>query len=123
MRPEYQGVDLDIFRRPGVPRLREPQPWPNSRWPIPQQEGEPAAHRMGKPLPPVFATALPPIGLSGALRTYAYRYNDDRPTRWLLLLAADRLENAAHRLQRLTFNSFPRNVRRFQRLSRRLNRR
>ena len=31
-RPEYWGVDLDPARRPGVPMMRDPQPWPNTRF-------------------------------------------------------------------------------------------
>lgn len=41
---------------------------------------------------PVFGTALPPRGLSGALRTRAYAIPEHRARHWLLLLVADRVD-------------------------------
>jgi hypothetical protein len=41
---------------------------------------------------PVFSTALPPRGLSGALRRLAHRVPDHRATHWLILLLADRID-------------------------------
>lgn len=85
------GVDLDASRRPGVPRFREPKPWPNARWPIPRQQGKPSASIRGK-VTPVFSTALPLHGLSGAVRRFAYRRPDTHPVHWLALLLGDRVE-------------------------------
>jgi len=83
------GVDLDPKRRPGTPRFRKPERWPNARWPIPQQQGEPSAALHGK-VTPVFGTAVPLAGVSGAVRRLAYRISDHRASHWLLLLAGDR---------------------------------
>jgi hypothetical protein len=102
-RPPYWGIDLEPARRPGVPRMREAQPWPNTRFPPERQAGTPAAPRHGRPnksLPPVFGTSCPPHGLSGAIRTAAYRLPDHYPTHWLLLMLGDRVESWGTRVRR-----------------------
>jgi hypothetical protein len=48
----------------------------------------------------VFGTARPPRGLSGAVRSLAYRIPQHRASRWLLLLAGDRLDVLESRLAR-----------------------
>jgi hypothetical protein len=103
-RPSYWGVDLDPERRPGVPRMREPQPWPNTRYPPERQPGRPAVpkhNRPNKPFPPVFGTAVPLHGLSGAIRELAYRLPDHRPSHWLLLMLGDRVDSWGMRLRRV----------------------
>jgi hypothetical protein len=103
--PAYWGVDLDPTRRPGVPKLRkDPRPWPNARYPIERQPGEPSAPKHGrpnKPMPPVFGTAVPLHGLSGAIRRVAYRYPDHRPRHWLLKMLGDRVDSWEARAPRL----------------------
>lgn len=100
MRPieEIKGVDRDISRRPGYRIHRPVGPWPHSRIPPSRQPGEPAVPR---PPTPVFGTACPPGGLSGIIRTRAYRHPDHEASRWLLLFLADRVEATAPRLRRL----------------------
>jgi hypothetical protein len=103
-RPEYWGVDLDPSRRPGVPMMREPQPWPNTRFPPERQPGEPTVPKHGrpnKPMPPVFGTAVPLKGLSGAIRKLAYSYPDHYPNHWLLKMLGDRVDSWSHRARRL----------------------
>jgi len=39
----------------------------------------------------VFGTTVPPSGLSGALRRYAFRYSEGHYLHWLLLIFADRI--------------------------------
>lgn len=41
---------------------------------------------------PVFGTAQPPRGASGRLRRWAYSIPETRARRWMLLLAADRVD-------------------------------
>lgn len=48
--------------------------------------------RPGKPMPPVYGTAVPLHGLSGLIRKAAYRYPDHVPAHWLLLLLGDRVD-------------------------------
>jgi hypothetical protein len=104
LRPPYAGVDLDPARRPGVPRMRkDPRPWPNTRFPPERQPGDPSAPRHGrpnKPTPPVFGTAVPPRGLSGAIRELAYRLPDHYPSHWLLLMFGDRVDSWSNRIRR-----------------------
>lgn len=103
-RPPHWGVDLDPSRRPGVPMQRQPQPWPNTRFPPEPQHGKPASPLHGRPnkkMPPVFGTAEQPHGLSGMVRRWAYRYPDHTPRHWVLLLLGDRVESWTRRLRRV----------------------
>jgi hypothetical protein len=108
--PPGAGVDLDPARRPGVPREREPRPWPHTRYPPVRMEGEPAVSlhgRPGKRMPPVFSTALPLRGVSGRIRALGYRYPDHRLRHWLLILAGDRVESAGARITGLARMAAP----------------
>lgn len=103
-RPAHWGVDQDRGRRPGVPKLRSPQPWPHTRFPPEPQQGRPSVPLHGRPnkrMPPVFSTALPPRGLAGLVRRLAYRYPDHLPRHWLLVLLGDRVDSWTRRLGRL----------------------
>ncbi len=98
--PPVEAVDLDPANRPGVPRERDPRPWPNSRPQPARMRGEPATPRHGrpgKPMTPVFSTANPPRGLSGLIRRAAYRLPDHYTNHWLLLLLADRVQSWTRR--------------------------
>ncbi len=49
-------------------------------------------HSLGRPGgTPVFGTSVPPSGLSGALREWAFRYPEGDLRHWSLLLMADRV--------------------------------
>lgn len=39
----------------------------------------------------VFGTSVPPSGLSGAIRRYAFKHSEDRYRHWLPLILADRI--------------------------------
>lgn len=39
----------------------------------------------------VFGTSVPPSGLSGAIRRYAFRHSEDRYRHWIPLIMADRV--------------------------------
>jgi hypothetical protein len=99
-----EAADADPANRPGVPNERSPQPWPNSRFPIERMRAQPSVprhDRPGKPMPPVYGTAVPLHGLSGAIRKAAYRYPDHVATHWLLLLLGDRVDAMGTRAWRL----------------------
>lgn len=88
------GVDLDRNNRPGVPFYKSPAPLEGAYWDQPPPQ-PPELRRLRPELPrvtPVFGTAQPPQGLSGALRRMAYTLPDHRLRRWMLLLAADRVD-------------------------------
>lgn len=93
------GIDGDPAARPGVPREWQEGWDPGARWPAPaRQGGVDSIGRSGERIPtPVFGTAQPAHGLPGALRRAAYRIPEHRASRWMLLLAADRLDAAGHR--------------------------
>jgi hypothetical protein len=89
------GADLDPADRPSVPRERldlvigTPGDLP------PQQPGGAGRERSieHERLTPVFGTAQPLHGLSGAIRRYAYaRFSEGRAAHWLLLVLGDRVE-------------------------------
>jgi hypothetical protein len=103
-RPPWAGFDLDPARRPGVPKERTPAPWPHARFPPARMEATPSApthDRKGKPMPPVFGTAVPLHGVSGLLRKAAYRYPDHVTRHWTMLLLADRVDAWGLRTRRL----------------------
>jgi len=95
------GVDLGPAARPGVPREGNAR---DARWrgelPEPQR-GAALLSRSGVRTPtPVFGTAAPARGLSGAVRRLAYGIPEHRAGRWALLLVADRIDVVEHRATR-----------------------
>jgi hypothetical protein len=90
------GVDLDPADRPSVPKLQLDPGRTGAHWDFPerQQEERPRErsieHRF---LTPVFGTAQPTRGLSGAIRKLAYaRWSEAQTAHWLALIAADRVD-------------------------------
>ena len=90
------GADLDPKDRPSVPKLQYDENLSGAHWEFPDRQPENWArersieHRF---LTPVFGTAQPPKGVSGAIRKMAYaKYSEGRAAHWLLLLAADRVD-------------------------------
>lgn len=106
------GADLDPKDRPSVPRLQFDPNLSGARWELPEQQPEkwPRERSIehGR-LTPVFGTAQPPKGVSGAIRKFAYkRFSEGRAAHWLLLIAADRVEAAgAHVIALLTLRPDP----------------
>jgi hypothetical protein len=89
------GADLDPAMRPAVPKERTPQRFVDVHWDRiePQRSrGVEVLHSTERPgLTPVFGTAQPPSGLSGLMRRAAYKQSENDIRRWMLLLAADRV--------------------------------
>ncbi|WP_314427229.1 hypothetical protein [uncultured Microbacterium sp.] len=53
-------------------------------------------------MPPVFGTAQPLHGLSGAIRRFAYdHFSETKNTRWLLLVVGDRVESVGAHVRSL----------------------
>ena len=96
------GADLDPADRPSVPRERL-QPDTGAHWDLPDPQPELAPRERSiehARLTPVFGTAQPLHGLSGAVRRHAYdRYSEGRLAHWLLLIAGDRLDAAESRVR------------------------
>lgn len=92
------AADAAPGSRPGVPReRRDPDLLPHGELAEPQPHAEVLSDAGLRTRTPVFGTAQPARGLSGAVRRAAYRLPEHRPTRWVLLLAADRLDVLEHR--------------------------
>jgi hypothetical protein len=87
------GIDLDPADRPSYPKeIATDLPVP---WDFPERQ-QPRGFREKstehKFLTPVFGTAQPLHGLSGAIRRYAYTFSEARTAHWLLLMAGDRVD-------------------------------
>ncbi len=90
------GVDLDPADRPSFPRERFDPDLNGAHWEFPERQPErfPRERSIEHAfLTPVFGTATPLKGASGAVRRYAYRYGEARTAHWLLLIAADRVDS------------------------------
>lgn len=98
------GADLDHKDRPSVPKeLPADRERSGAHWVFPERQPEKwprersIEHQM---LTPVFGTSCPPKGLSGAIRKYSYKkYSEARAAHWLLLLAADRVDEVESTLR------------------------
>jgi hypothetical protein len=90
------GVDSDPADRPSVPKLEFRDDLTGAHWEFPDRQPEKWPRERSiehKFLPPVFGTAQPPKGLSGAIRKFSYaRYSEGRAAHWLLLMLADRVD-------------------------------
>jgi hypothetical protein len=90
------GVDSDPADRPSVPKLEFRDDLTGAHWEFPDRQPEKWPRERSiehKFLTPVFGTAQPPKGLSGAIRKFSYaRYSEGRAAHWLLLMLADRVD-------------------------------
>jgi len=96
------GVDLSPTDRPSFPKEIVAQT--GAHWDFPERQPElmprerSTEHRF---LTPVFGTAQPLKGLSGAIRRYAYTFSEGQTAHWLLLLLGDRVDVAESRVSAL----------------------
>jgi hypothetical protein len=90
------GVDLDPKDRPSVPELQFRDDLSGAHWEFPERQPEKWPRERSiehKFLTPVFGTAQPPTGLSGAIRRFSYAtYSEGRAAHWLLLILGDRVD-------------------------------
>lgn len=106
------GADLDPAVRPSYPKERRdlalgapPGTLPDRQ---PGAEGRERSIEHGM-VPPVFGTAQPLHGVSGAIRRFAYdRFSEGKATHWLLLILGDRVEAAGAHVRSL-FSRHPDN--------------
>lgn len=90
------GADRDPADRPAFPR-EQPGIETGAHWEPPEQQPTHGIRRERsvehERLTPVFGTAQPLHGLSGAIRRYAYdRYSEGQAAHWLLLVIGDRVD-------------------------------
>jgi hypothetical protein len=99
------GVDLDPADRPSYPRLRYDPDATGAHWRFPERQ--PGAENRERSVEhafvtPVFGTAQPLHGVSGAVRRLAYRrYSEGRLAHWLLLVVGDRIDAGGAHLRSL----------------------
>ena len=90
------GVDLDPKDRPSVPMLQHQEGLSGAHWTFPDRQPErwPRERSIEHAfVTPVFGTAQPPKGLSGAIRKLSYaRFSEARLAHWMLLVVADRVD-------------------------------
>jgi hypothetical protein len=89
------GADLDPADRPSYPKLQYPADT-GAHWDFPErQPGAEGRERSVEHafVTPVFGTAQPLHGLSGAIRRLAYaRFSEGRLAHWMLLIVGDRVD-------------------------------
>jgi hypothetical protein len=99
------GADSDPKDRPSVPKLEFQDDLSGAHWEFPERQPEKWPRERSiehGTLTPVFGTAQPPTGLSGAIRRFSYaRYSEGRAAHWLLLMLADRVDAVENHLKSL----------------------
>jgi hypothetical protein len=89
------GADLDPADRPSHPKLQYPADT-GAHWDFPDRQpgAEGREHSIEHAfVTPVFGTAQPLHGVSGAIRRLAYaRFSEGRLAHWLLLIVGDRVD-------------------------------
>jgi hypothetical protein len=99
------GADLDPADRPSVPRARFDPTLSGAHWEHPERQPEKWPRERSvehTQLPPVFGTAQPLHGPSGAIRKFAYaKYSEGQAAHWLLLIAGDRIDTLENGLRSL----------------------
>lgn len=92
---EGWGADLDHSNRPGYPMERIPPRDIGVHWDEPPQQRETVEILVSKERPRItriFSSKLPPKGLSGRLREYAFTFTEADSRHWAILLFADRVD-------------------------------
>ncbi len=89
------GADLDPADRPSSPKLQYPAD-SGAHWDFPDRQPGSAGREHSIEhafVTPVFGTAQPLHGLSGAIRRLAYaRFSEGRLAHWVLLVLGDRVD-------------------------------
>ncbi|AWH86565.1 hypothetical protein HYN59_16265 [Flavobacterium album] len=89
------GIDADLKNDPTYPiKRRTDEERFGYTWERPAQQArdvEILTSTERNNLPAVFGTTLPPSGLSGAIRRFAFKYSESDYAHWLPLMLADRV--------------------------------
>ena len=87
------GVDMNPADRPSYPKEKFEETGAHWDFPVRQRvNGFREKSTEHKFLTPVFGTAQPLRGVSGAIRRYAYTFSEGQTAHWLLLMAGDRVD-------------------------------
>lgn len=89
------GIDADLKNDPTYPmKKRTDEERYGYSWERPKQQTESVeilTSTERNNLPAVFGTTLPPSGLSGMIRRFAFKYSESDYAHWLPLMLADRV--------------------------------
>ena len=88
------GVDADKSVRPNYPMWKIPKQGTGAHWKVPEQQPNfRDFYSIERPGPTrVFGSSVPPSGLSGLIRKYAFKkFSESHWEHWLLLMFADRI--------------------------------
>lgn len=89
------GIDRDPKNDPTYPmKTRTDEEIKGYTWERPEQQPEKVEilKSVERPnIPAVFGNTIPPSGISGALRRFAFKYSESSYGRWLPLIVADRV--------------------------------
>jgi len=89
------GIDADLKNDPTYPmKNRTDEERYGYTWQRPEQQPDSVeilTSTERKNLPAVFGTTLPPSGLSGMIRRFAFNYSESDYAHWLPLMLADRV--------------------------------
>lgn len=92
---EGWGIDADTENEPTWPmRRRTGEEHEGYSWERPPQQplGVEVLHSLERPnVTAVYGATVPPSGISGAIRRFAFRYSEGTYAHWLLLVMADRV--------------------------------
>jgi hypothetical protein len=105
------GVDADPENDPTYPmKHRNNGEQQGYSWPRPPQQtaSVEVLHSNERPnLSAVFGTAMPPRGLSGMIRRFAFKYSESSYGHWLPLMLADRVNEVEGIVEDLMHGHFP----------------
>jgi hypothetical protein len=104
------GVDADYKEEPGRQFIDGSKSVDGESWePPPQQLSvKEILHSNERPRKTaVFGTTLPPRGLSGTIRRFAFKYSESKLQHWLLLLLADRINVVEGTIEDITKGHIP----------------
>lgn len=105
------GIDADPRNEPTYPnRHRTGAEHDGRSWPRPTQQvlDHEVLRSIERPsYPAVVGNSVPPTGLSGMIRRFAFRYSENEYRHWLPLLAADKINVVEGLIQDLTHGTLP----------------
>lgn len=105
------GIDIDRENDPTYPiKHRTNEEHAGNTWERPTQQQESVevlSSNERNNLPAVFGTTLPPSGVSGVLRRFAFRYSESDYLHWLPLMLADRINVVEGRIKDLAHGHVP----------------
>lgn len=104
------GADLDPANRPAVPKERIPARNTGVHWDtLDQQEQKVRILRSNEreSITPVFGTTVPPKGISGGMREFAFKFSENDIRHWMILLLADRVNVVEGIAQDIKNGHFP----------------